>query len=92
MSNGLEKNTSRFEKEPNKGPWMNEEHNTWNSKLHGWVNSILDKAEGRISDLEKSFEELTQNETQSDREMENIERLKGIEDKVRISIITRLEF
>lgn len=35
MSNGLEKNTSRFEKEPNKGPWMNEEHNTWNSKLHG---------------------------------------------------------
>lgn len=27
MSNSLGENTSRFEKEPNRGPWMNEKYN-----------------------------------------------------------------
>lgn len=85
MSNRPEENTSRFEKEPNRYPWMNEKRNTWNSKVNGSVKGILDKAEGRISELEKTFEEHIQNEGQWDQEVENIERLKGNEDKVRIS-------
>lgn len=62
MSNRLEENISRFEKEPNRGSWSNKKY-TWNSKLNGWVNSTLDKAEGRISELDETFEELIQNET-----------------------------
>lgn len=71
---------------------MNEKYNAWNSKLSGWVNSILDKAEGRISELDEILEELIQNEAQRDQEMENLERLKGNEDKVRTSNLIQLEF
>lgn len=84
MSNRLEENASRFEKEPNRGLWINKKY-TWNSKLNGRVNSILDKAEGRISELDETFEELIQSEAQRDQEMKTTEWLKGIEDNVRIS-------
>lgn len=66
MSNRLKKNTRRPEKETNRGLWMNEKYNAWNSKLSGWVNNLLDKVVGRISELEKTFEELIQNEAQKD--------------------------
>lgn len=45
---------------------MNKQYNPWNSKLNGWVNSILDKAEGMISELDETCEELIQNEAQRD--------------------------
>lgn len=57
-----------------------------------WINNTLDKAAGRISELEKTLEELIQNEAQRDQDMENKKRLKGIESTVRISNIIQLQF